>query len=74
MVRPKAHCSGSDFDFSIGTIVSAFSLAGHTVTQLPQPVQSSRLTCMEKENSFIPTAGIVRKPSGAAFFSSSLRR
>ena len=31
-----------------GVITSAFSFAGHTFAQLPQPVQSSRLICRVK--------------------------
>ena len=57
-------------------MVSAFSLAGQTAAQLPQPVQSRGLICMVNfmPAACFPFAGISWIPAGAAAASSSVSR
>ena len=76
--RESAYSQEADVSWAsaIGTIVSAFSFAGHTYAQLPQPVQSSSEICIVK---YIPEACLPKAltafiPSGMPAFSSSVRR
>ena len=57
-------------------MVSAFSLAGQTAAQLPQPVQSSGLICIVNSipDACFPFAFLVCRPAGAAAASSSVSR
>ena len=57
-------------------MVSAFSLAGQTVTQFSQPVQSRTETCMRywRPLNFGPSAGLVSKDAGAFLRVSSVAR
>ena len=51
---------------STGSIVRALSLARQEAAQLPQPVQSSVLTCRRYFKPLAPLASTMVKPAGAA--------